>query len=237
MPFDTNSEHVHEADVRIRTPQAALDGTLAVGNSPLGVVVFAHGSGSSRHSSRNRFVADHLQRQRLATLLFDLLTPEEERIDQLTGHLRFDIDLLAQRLIDAVTWLDQQDETRGLPIGYFGASTGGGAALVAAAQQADRRLAMQAGGDMVEPARAKADGGFGLRNVERGQPHGRFCNAGRRGRLGRNPLKRRGATGVQPQPFLALPVHRDRQEIAVVERLQRQHGVGFRRRTFSQRRI
>jgi pimeloyl-ACP methyl ester carboxylesterase len=142
MPFETNQpqQQIHEAEVRMRTPQAALDGTLALpGTERRGIIVFAHGSGSSRFSSRNRFVAAHLQRQRLATLLFDLLTPEEEKIDQLTGHLRFDIDLLARRLIDVVTWLDQHDairgETRGLPIGYFGASTGGGAALVAAAQQ------------------------------------------------------------------------------------------------------
>jgi dienelactone hydrolase len=100
--------------------------------------MFAHGSGSSRHSSRNRYVAEELQRGNLATLLLDLLTPAEERVDQYTRQLRFDIGLLAERLIGAMQWLDSQDDTRGLPVGLFGASTGGGAALVAAARRPDR---------------------------------------------------------------------------------------------------
>jgi len=100
--------------------------------------MFAHGSGSSRHSSRNRYVAEELQRGNLATLLLDLLTPAEERVDQYTRQLRFDIGLLAERLIGAMRWLDSQDDTRGLRVGLFGASTGGGAALVAAARRPDR---------------------------------------------------------------------------------------------------
>ena len=100
--------------------------------------MFAHGSGSSRHSSRNRYVAQELREGNLGTLLLDLLTPAEEEIDNQTRHLRFDIDLLADRLIGAMRWLDTQDDTCGTAVGLFGASTGGGAALVAAARRTDR---------------------------------------------------------------------------------------------------
>ena len=100
-----------------------------------GVVLFAHGSGSSRHSPRNRYVAGELQEAGLGTLLVDLLTPEEEAVDLRTRHLRFDIGLLAERLVGATEWLAQQPESRELRVGYFGASTGGGAALVAAAER------------------------------------------------------------------------------------------------------
>jgi hypothetical protein len=88
------------------------------------VVLFAHGSGSSRHSSRNRYVARLLNEARLATLLIDLLTPDEETVDLRTGHLRFDIGLLARRLVGATDWLSQHPDTLELPVGYFGASTG-----------------------------------------------------------------------------------------------------------------
>jgi pimeloyl-ACP methyl ester carboxylesterase len=98
-------------------------------------VLFAHGSGSSRHSRRNRYVADELRRAGLGTLLFDLLTAEEEAVDEYTRHLRFDIGLLADRLLAATEWLRSRDDTRDLHVGYFGASTGGGAALVAAARR------------------------------------------------------------------------------------------------------
>jgi dienelactone hydrolase len=101
------------------------------------VVLFAHGSGSSRHSPRNRFVAEALREGALATLLLDLLTPEEEAIDARTRQLRFDIALLADRLVGTIDWLAQQPAARGLPVGLFGASTGGGAALVAAAERPD----------------------------------------------------------------------------------------------------
>ncbi|HTD83947.1 MAG TPA: dienelactone hydrolase family protein [Gemmatimonadaceae bacterium] len=115
-----------------------LEGDLAVPAGAHGLVLFAHGSGSSRHSSRNRFVAEELRRGQMGTLLLDLLTPAEEEIDNHTRHLRFDIGLLADRLIGAMRWLDTENDTRGLPVGLFGASTGGGAALVAAAHRPDR---------------------------------------------------------------------------------------------------
>ena len=99
-----------------------------------GIVVFAHGSGSSRFSPRNQYVAGVMRDAGLGTLLFDLLTPEEETVDVQTRHLRFDIGLLARRLVDTATWLAHTDETQHLRVGYFGASTGGGAALVAAAR-------------------------------------------------------------------------------------------------------
>lgn len=112
-----------------------LSGDLAIPENAVGIVVLAHGSGSSRHSPRNRYVAGELQQAGLATLLLDLLTPVEERADRASGHLRFDIALLAKRLLEATDWIEREAATRALPIGYFGASTGGGAALVAAAQR------------------------------------------------------------------------------------------------------
>jgi len=122
-----------ERGTRIDIGEAVLAGDLAIPSEPSGVVVFAHGSGSSRHSPRNRAVAAVLQDAGLATLLMDLLTEEEERVDLQSAELRFDLDLLARRLVGAARWLADQPATEGLPIGYFGASTGGGAALVAAA--------------------------------------------------------------------------------------------------------
>lgn len=110
-----------------------LDGDLSIPPMPRGIVAFAHGSGSSRKSPRNQFVAGELQHGGFATLLMDLLTREEERIDDITAGLRFDINLLAQRLIGAARWLKEQQDMTALPLGYFGASTGGAAALVAAA--------------------------------------------------------------------------------------------------------
>ena len=123
-----------ERPVRVSAGPVELEGTLGVPEGARGVVLFAHGSGSSRHSPRNRHVAGLLRRAGLATLLIDLLTSEEEEVDLRTGHLRFDIRLLAQRLIGASGWLQDQPETANLRIGYFGASTGAGAALVAAAE-------------------------------------------------------------------------------------------------------
>jgi len=111
-----------------------LEGDLTVPAEAVGVVLFAHGSGSSRRSPRNQFVARAIREAGTATLLFDLLTKEEEAEDELTGRLRFDIGLLAQRLVEATRWVANQPETRRLGIGYFGASTGGAAALVAAAE-------------------------------------------------------------------------------------------------------
>jgi putative phosphoribosyl transferase len=120
--------------VRVQAGSATLEGDLHIPQGAVGVVLFAHGSGSSRHSTRNRFVAGQLQAAGLATLLIDLLTPDEEALDQHTGHLRFDISLLAERLVSATSWLRDDPSTRSFRVGYFGASTGGGAALVAAAQ-------------------------------------------------------------------------------------------------------
>ncbi len=114
-----------------------LDGTLTVPEHAIGLVLFAHGSGSSRFSKRNRKVAQALQRRGLATLLFDLLTADEERLDERTGELRFDIGLLASRLMAATRWVARAPAVAGLPIGYFGASTGAGAALVAGARLPD----------------------------------------------------------------------------------------------------
>jgi dienelactone hydrolase len=112
-----------------------LEGDLVVPQGARGIALFAHGSGSSRHSSRNRFVAGELQAAGLGTLLFDLLTDEEESVDIQTGHLRFDIALLAERLLAGTAWIGGEQQTRNLRVGYFGASTGGGAALLAAARQ------------------------------------------------------------------------------------------------------
>ena len=119
--------------VHIPAGQVLLEGDFRIPEPAQGLVLFAHGSGSSRHSPRNRYVARVLRQAGFATLLFDLLTPEEESVDMQTAALRFDIDLLAQRLLHATDWAVQQPQIEGLMIGYFGASTGAAAALVAAA--------------------------------------------------------------------------------------------------------
>jgi dienelactone hydrolase len=124
-------------EVHIPAGRATFAGNLNIPVNATALVLFAHGSGSSRHSPRNQFVARTLNDTGLATLLFDLLTPEEELVDTRTAKLRFDIDLLAKRLIHATEWAKRQEQTRDLRIGYFGSSTGGGAALVAAAQLPD----------------------------------------------------------------------------------------------------
>jgi len=121
-------------EVAIDVDDVTLDGTLVVPRDANGVVLFAHGSGSSRHSPRNRYVAQVLHTQGTATLLFDLLTRHEESMDQYTGELRFDIPFLAKRLVAATRWIANDASTRDLKVGYFGASTGAGAALVAAAE-------------------------------------------------------------------------------------------------------
>ncbi|MEM2139805.1 dienelactone hydrolase family protein [Nitrososphaera sp.] len=138
---------MQERPVRISSGKVTLDGDLAMPGRPRGIVVFAHGSGSSRHSPRNRHVARVLQDAGLATLLMDLLTVEEEAIDMYTAQLRFDIGLLAKRLVGATDWLAENDLTKNLPIGYFGASTGAAAALVAAAerQQAVKAIVSRGG--------------------------------------------------------------------------------------------
>src|SRR5712671_6207403 len=131
-----------ERAVRIDTGGVALEGDLVIPERPLALAVFAHGSGSSRFSPRNRYVARLLNKRRLATLLVDLLTPEEEERDTMLGpmqgRLRFDVDLLADRLVGTTDWTSRDPATQGLPLGYFGASTGAAAALIAAALRADR---------------------------------------------------------------------------------------------------
>ncbi len=131
--INVETEKREERLVRVATGRVTLEGNLVVPEGAAGVVLFAHGSGSSRRSPRNRSVARDLQERGLATLLIDLLTADEEAIDRETAHLRFDIGLLAERLAGATDWLLAQPETRNLRIGYFGASTGAAAALVAAA--------------------------------------------------------------------------------------------------------
>lgn len=130
MPRTVAHEHV-----AIAAQEVTLAGDLVLPDPCRGVVVFAHGSGSSRSSPRNREVAGALHEGGFGTLLFDLLTPEEASIDEVTGHLRFDIDLLGDRMVGTVDWAARQDRLRGLVLGLFGASTGAAAALVAAAQR------------------------------------------------------------------------------------------------------
>jgi dienelactone hydrolase len=123
-------EHV---PVSVSAAEVALDGDLSMPSTPKGLVLFAHGSGSSRHSPRNRYVAEVLNEHSLGTLLVDLLTTEEEREDEFTGHLRFNIDLLTRRLVAITDWLETSTQVRGHGIGLFGASTGAAAALLTAA--------------------------------------------------------------------------------------------------------
>ncbi len=136
-PFDLpENVMASEHDVEIVLSETlVLSGTLALPIAPRGLVLFAHGSGSSRKSPRNRYVADVLQHAGFATLLFDLLTAEEERLDLATGELRFDVSLLAERLLEATRWAARHGQIAELPVGYFGASTGAAAALLAAAAE------------------------------------------------------------------------------------------------------
>jgi putative phosphoribosyl transferase len=131
----TNTENRY---VRIQSTGVGLEGILSIPEEASGLVVFVHGSGSSRNSPRNQYVAQTLQEGRLATLLFDLLTAEEEEIDLQTRHLRFDIDLLARRTAGVLEWLDLQTYARDLKRGLFGSSTGAAAALIAAAELPDK---------------------------------------------------------------------------------------------------
>lgn len=128
-------QNLQERLIHLPIGSVNLEGKLSIPVNAKGIVLFAHGSGSSRHSPRNRYVAEVLQEGGLATLLMDLLTPDEEVVDKRSRHLRFDIELLSDRLVGATDWLTQNADTRHVSIGYFGASTGGGAALVAAAKR------------------------------------------------------------------------------------------------------
>jgi len=137
---------VRMREVDITAGKITLKGNLEVPKDAKGIAVFAHGSGSSRFSPRNNFVAGELNKSGLATLLMDLLTEEEEAIDMQTAHLRFDIDLLADRLVQTKEWLLKQPDTKNLKVGYFGSSTGGGAALVAAAKDPSIKAVVSRGG-------------------------------------------------------------------------------------------
>lgn len=128
----------NEGLVRVAADGVTLEGNLLIPEGAQGIVLFAHGSGSSRFSSRNRHVAEALREGGLGTLLIDLLTADEELVDTRTAHLRFDIEMLARRLVGTIQWLSEQPATKNLKIGLFGASTGGGAALVAAAEVPDK---------------------------------------------------------------------------------------------------
>lgn len=132
------NSNIFKTDVKIPAGNVMLEGELALPKEAQGIVLFVHGSGSSRHSPRNQYVAQVLQSAEIGTLLFDLLTEDEEAIDRSTGHLRFDIGLLSERLIHATHWIQRNSNTQNLQIGYFGASTGGAAALVAAALLGDQ---------------------------------------------------------------------------------------------------
>ena len=125
--------HYREREISLEMNSIKLKGSLVVPDRAKGIVIFAHGSGSSRFSPRNRHLAQLLQELRLATLLIDLLTTAEEKIDRHTKQFRFNIGLLAERLVDSTKWLQQNPSTKNLKIGYFGASTGSTAALIAAA--------------------------------------------------------------------------------------------------------
>ena len=128
------SAYIQHLAVTIQVESIHLEGDLSIPTAATGVVLFAHGSGSSRRSPRNRYVADLLNESGLATLLMDLLTEDEQQVDLQTAQLRFDIPFLAKRLVTITQWLAQHPDVAGLKIGHFGASTGAGAALVAAAE-------------------------------------------------------------------------------------------------------
>jgi dienelactone hydrolase len=163
MPADRQDNDDRVASIPVLVPVAGgheLPGDLTVPPHARGIVVFAHGSGSSRHSPRNRSVARALERRGLATLLIDLLTPEEEALDERSGQYRFDIPLLADRVVAIVDWLTRSTEAAGLPVGLFGASTGAGAALIAAAARPSQIVAVVSRGgrpDLAESALAEVE--------------------------------------------------------------------------------
>lgn len=133
-----NSAQIAQQENRIPLGEITLDAFLAIPDGASDIVVFAHGSGSSRFSPRNQFVADALNQEGFATLLFDLLTPDEHEIDERTRELRFNIGLLGNRLVGVIDWMQNQEDTQKLRTGLFGASTGSAAALVAAAERPQR---------------------------------------------------------------------------------------------------
>ncbi|MDB6112214.1 MAG: hypothetical protein JWR69_3964 [Pedosphaera sp.] len=132
--MQSDNSRIQSREVIIPLDLIQLEGELVLPAEVKGLVLFAHGSGSSRHSPRNQYVARVLHEAGIATLLFDLLTADEEELEAYTGHLRFNIPLLAGRLVAATRWVARQESTRDLNLGYFGSSTGAAAALVAAAE-------------------------------------------------------------------------------------------------------
>lgn len=155
MSFRSTTHAPIARAVTIAAGGVSLQGDLVVPADATGLVLFAHGSGSSRHSPRNKYVAEVIRDARIGTLLFDLLTVDEEAIDARTRHLRFDIDMLATRLADAARWVHRQPDLEHSRLGFFGSSTGGGAALVAAAELGDRIGAVVSRGgrpDLAGPA-------------------------------------------------------------------------------------
>jgi dienelactone hydrolase len=145
----TNTENRY---VQILSTGVRLEGIVSIPEEAKGIVLFVHGSGSSRHSPRNQYVAQTLQEGGLATLLFDLLTTEEEQIDLRTSHLRFDIDLLARRTAGVLEWLDLQPYANDLKRGLFGSSTGAAAALMAAAEIPEKVAAVVSRGGRADLA-------------------------------------------------------------------------------------
>lgn len=148
--FEKKAISAQEVKIPIGTNQ--LEGFLCLPPDTKGVVLFAHGSGSSRHSKRNQFIASFLQDHHIGTLLFDLLTSDEEKVDNVTRELRFNIPLLAERLMGATEWIEKFPETHSLGIGYFGASTGAAAALIAGAELGEKVKAVVSRGGRVDLA-------------------------------------------------------------------------------------
>lgn len=144
--------------VHITIDDKIIEGNLSYPENPQGVVLFAHGAGSSRHSTRNNFVADALHEANLGTLLIDLLTKEEKEIDRRTRQIRFDVDRLSERVIGSLDWLDSQSETKDLPIGVFGSSTGAAAALIAGSARPQKVKAIVSRGGRVDMAEAHLAG-------------------------------------------------------------------------------
>jgi putative phosphoribosyl transferase len=150
--MQTPGQALATREVRIPCGDAWLYGDLTLPADAFGLVLFVHGSGSGRHSARNRQVAQQLQQAGMATLLFDLLTAQEEQLDVRTREHRFDIALLTGRIQDATFWAQKQPQLQHLPIGYFGASTGSAAAVIAAARLGDRVAAMVLRGGRIDLA-------------------------------------------------------------------------------------
>jgi len=141
-----------EREISISIGNSSISGILHVVPNSTSLVVFAHGSGSSRFSKRNQFVANFLNKSNISTFLFDLLTPEEDKIDEVTREFRFDIPRLAERLVLVTNWLKSNEETKNVNIGYFGSSTGAAAALIASAQLPDDIDAVVSRGGRVDLA-------------------------------------------------------------------------------------